>query len=253
MNARIFKVLINFCNTKPFNWLLTQFTQARISKLFIPKYIRMFQINTEEIKQDLEQFKSLNAFFIRELLPNARPIATNPEHIISPVDCKLETSQTITPDAQFTVKGQTLSLAELLGNHTTASRFNDGHIFVLYLSPADYHRIHAPFDSRLLQRYALGKKSWPVNDNGLKYGPRPLCTNYRIINLLANDAAAIFVGATNVNSIVCNTEEDWQKGKEVAYFQFGSTVILLFTKAQITSLKQAGDRLKMGEALAKFN
>lgn len=252
MNASVFKALIWISNSSLFNRLLRAFAKGKFSRRLIPLYIRTYHISLEDVQKPLEAFTSLNDFFIRELRPDARPISADENTVVSPVDCKLELSQTITEVAEFKIKGHTMSLAELLGSETDAKRFTNGHIFVLYLSPADYHRMHAPFDGESLKTYTLGKNSWPVNDLGLRIGPRPLCTNYRVIHKLDNGSAAIFVGATNVNSIVCYDYPFWKKGAELGYFQFGSTVVLLFQEGQIRPLLSQGQPLRMGEALAQF-
>lgn len=252
MQKNIFKFLIHLSNTRLINHALVKFTNARVSRRLIPAYIRHYRVDTGEIKENPDNFQSLNAFFIRELRSGARPLDQQAERVISPVDCVVEVSATLTADAQFKVKGQTLTLRELLGDEDSAAEYAGGHIFVLYLSPADYHRIHAPFDCNLDSQYTLGKTSWPVNPDGLCYGPRPLCTNHRIVNLLSNGACAVFVGATNVNSIVCTSSNVWKKGAEVAYFQFGSTVVLLFKQGRLQPLVAAGSRMLMGEAIGEF-
>lgn len=252
MKKNIFKILIRLSNTRLVNHALIKFTNSRLSRRLIPTYIRTYHIDISEIKESLDSYNSLNAFFIRELRSGARPLDQGVQQIISPVDCVVEVSATLTAGAEFKVKGQTLTLSELLGAEEIADAYRGGHIFVLYLSPADYHRIHAPFDSSLNSQYSLGQSSWPVNADGLRYGTRPLCTNYRIVNQLSNGACTVFVGATNVNSIVCTSSNLWKKGAEVAYFQFGSTVILLFKKAQVQPLVASGSRMLMGEAIAEF-
>ncbi len=252
MNTIFFKALIWICNRRLINYLLRIFANGKLSRRFIPFYVRKFKISLDEVRKPLNEFVSLNDFFIRELQTEARPIHPDEDIIVSPVDCKLELSSSITADAEFTIKGQTMSLEELLGSKNLAEDFEKGHIFVLYLSPADYHRIHAPLSNECMERYTLGKTSWPVNEAGLLHGPRPLCTNYRVIHLLENGAAAIFVGATNVNSIICHDLSYWQKGAELGYFQFGSTVILLFRENQVDALALQDQRLRMGEALARF-
>lgn len=252
MRGWFFKQIIKFCNTRGFNRLLRSFANARFSRHLIPAYVRHYRVNTDEVKRPLQEFRSLNAFFIRELKGEARPVNQEPSVIISPVDARLETSNKITEDLEFSVKAQALTLTELLGSEERAKPYVGGQLFVLYLSPADYHRIHAPFDASLAERYHLGGKSWPVNELGLKYGPRPLCTNYRIINRLTDGTSIVFVGATNVNSIICDDAKSWQKGAEMGYFQFGSTVILLFEEGRITEPVVAGQKLRMGEYLARF-
>jgi phosphatidylserine decarboxylase len=69
------------------------------------------------------------------------------------------------------------------------------------------------------------------------------------------DTAIIKVGALNVASIKLNEEIDKErvdKGEELAYFEFGSTVVLLFSSGTTSFLSHLaeGVRVKMGERIA---
>ena len=53
-----------------------------------------------------------------------------------------------------------------------------------------------------------------------------------------NHTAFIKVGATFVNSIeLTNTTTQWEKGEEVGYFAFGSTVVMLFEQDAIEFMR----------------
>ena len=64
--------------------------------------------------------------------------------------------------------------------------------------------------------------------------------------------ALVKVGAMFVNSIELLHERDTvQKGEEMAYFTFGSTVVLLFEKDMIEVVQElkSGQELRLGEKL----
>ena len=109
---------------------------------------------------------------------------------------------------------------------------------ILYLSPTHYHRIHSPATGEIVDQWAKGKKSYPVNKWGLRYGKHPLSKNYRRITeikLESGHMAVVKVGAMFVNSIeIVHEAEQITKGEELAYFTFGSTVVLLFEKDTFT-------------------
>lgn len=131
-------------------------------------------------------------------------------------------------------------------------------MMVLYLSPSHYHRIHSPLTGTVLRRFTLGRKSYPVNQLGLKYGREPLSKNYRVVTELVSrdkNVAVVKVGAMFVNSIeLVHERENVQKGEEMAYFTFGSTVVLLFEKGmvQVNTSLQKGQEIRLGECLARF-
>ncbi len=93
---------------------------------------------------------------------------------------------------------------------------------MLYLSLRHYHRFHSPV-SRTYQKLAeLGKRSYPVNTMGLKYGKDVLSKNYRYVYELTRadqQMLMIPVGAMNINSIVqTNTGNRLETGKSWAIF-----------------------------------
>jgi phosphatidylserine decarboxylase len=89
------------------------------------------------------------------------------------------------------------------------------------------------------------------------YGVRPLSKNYRVITELKTDygfMSVVKVGAMFVNSIeITHPQSELIKGEEMAFFSFGSTVILLFEKGifQMDTF-QTPCEVKMGERIGIF-
>lgn len=259
MKEKLYQRLIELTNGKQSSQLLQTIAKAKWSKRIIPSYMKIYDINLEEVSKKPQQFSSLHDFFTRELLTEARPVDQSPYVYTSPVDAKVESFGRIEWDMTFLVKGKPYALEDLLGHKDRAAQYADGHFIVFYLSPADYHRIHSPINGTVLRQYTLGQTSFPVNQLGLTYGKKPISHNYRLVTELkvANDqqVALIKVGATFVNSIVLtNTTAQWQKGQEVGYFSFGSTVVMLFEKDAIafTDNVVQGSPIRMGEAFANM-
>lgn len=259
MKEKLYQRLIELTNGKQSSHLLQTIAKAKWSKRIIPSYMRVYDINLEEVSKKPQQFSSLHDFFTRELLEDARPITQSPSTFASPVDAKIESFGRIEWDMTFQVKGKPYALQDLLGNDERALQYTDGYYIVFYLSPADYHRIHSPIDGKVLRQYTLGNTSYPVNKLGLTYGKKPLSHNYRQVTELKlvddKQVAFIKVGATFVNSIVLtNRSEFWQKGQEVGYFSFGSTVVMLFEKDSIEFTENVvkGSPIRMGEAFANM-
>ncbi len=259
MKERFYQNLIELTNGKTSSKILQRVTKSNLSKKFIRSYTKVYDINIDEVSKNMTQYSSLHDFFTRQLKIDARPVETNPTSIVSPVDAKIEAFGEIDANRIFTVKNKPYTLVDLLGNEDRAKRYERGKYIVFYLSPADYHRIHSPFNATVTRQYVLGRKSYPVNQLGLQYGKKPISHNYRMISELiyANNAhaALIKVGATFVNSIVLsNTSTKWQKGEEVGYFTFGSTVVMLFEENTISFNENVvqGNAIRMGEAFASM-
>lgn len=231
------------------------FTKSRLSAWLIPSYAKIYRINQEEMEKSLNHYKTLQQLFIRKLKEGARPIDEAEDSIISPVDAVIEDIGIISEQKDITVKGKQYSIPEMLGSDALAEKYLNGLFVILYLSPSHYHRIHSPISGVVTRQWSLGAKSYPVNRLGLKYGRRPLSKNYRMITEVNSDGkhvAIVKVGAMFVNSIeLTHPHDQLIKGQEMAYFSFGSTVVLLFEKdsVEIDSRMTVPMAIKVGERI----
>ncbi|MBK3493359.1 phosphatidylserine decarboxylase [Viridibacillus sp. YIM B01967] len=257
MKEKLYQKAIELTNGKWSSVLLKRFTTSTISKKIIPSYIDIYDIKTAEVSRNIQSFTSLHDFFTRKLSSEARPFDKDASVYVSPVDAKIESFGAIENNTSFFVKGKTYDLVDLLGKEEHAKTFENGQFIVFYLSPADYHRIHSPIDGKVIRQYTLGARSYPVNGTGLMYGNKPISGNYRSITELETVNGAhcdvIKVGAMFVNSIqLTNTSTTWEKGEEVGYFTFGSTVVMLFEKDCAKFLENVvkDGRVRVGEAFA---
>ncbi|MFC4711924.1 phosphatidylserine decarboxylase [Planococcus dechangensis] len=254
MKKHLYRSMIELTNGKASSALLKRFARSSVSRHFVTNYAKTYQIELQDIVKPLESYPSLHDFFTRKLAQQARPIAD--AEIVSPVDGRIEIAGSIGKDSRFIVKGISYSLAELLGSEPSAASYSGGQYAILYLSPADYHRIHSPADGKVLRQYMLGDKSYPVNKLGLTYGKSPISGNRRLITELETAAGRVVVvkvGAMYVNSIeLTELGTDWEKGAEVGYFSFGSTVALFFERGNVEFASEIADgsRIKVGEPLA---
>jgi phosphatidylserine decarboxylase len=97
---------------------------------------------------------------------------------------------------------------------------------------------------------------YPVNEFGLTFMRRVLSRNERLVTYIRHqigEVAIVKVGAMNVSSIkyVDPEPKALDRGQELAYFEFGSTIVLLTEDGTLqprTDLK-VGDKVQMGEKL----
>lgn len=252
----LYQRFIELTNRPSTSSLLKTFTTSKASKWIIPSYIKTFRIDPTLASKSVGDFETLHDFFTRQLQPQVRPVDQSPKTIVSPVDAKVESFGEITEHGTFSVKGQDYSVGRLLARPEIAASYIGGQYMVLYLSPADYHRIHAPVSGQVKEQYKSGGFSYPVNQLGLKYGKNPISDNFRIVSIVdtgEHDFAVIKVGAMFVNSIeLLPTQDEWTKGQEVGYFAFGSTVVVLSPKDALEwrPSVQAGNKVQVGEPLA---
>ncbi|OUN00455.1 MAG: phosphatidylserine decarboxylase [Paenibacillaceae bacterium ZCTH02-B3] len=230
---------------------------SRLSRRLIPAFVALYRIDTAEAELPPEQYPTLNAFFTRRLKPGARPVDPDPAALVSPVDGRLVAAGPVADGTVIEVKGQSYSLSELLNGSPRVPIYAGGHYWVLYLSPSDYHRIHAPCDGEIAEQERIPGRAYPVNEFGLGLGRRVLSRNERLVTYIRHEkgeVAVVKVGAMNVSSIRCEEPlpSRLTKGEEFARFEFGSTVVLLAEGGlcEPRGDLKPGDRIRVGERLA---
>lgn len=255
MKQSFYRMMIELTNGKVTSGALKKFALSKASRFIIPSFSKVYRINESEMENAITDFSTLHDFFTRKLKEGAREINREPNTVVSPVDAVIEDIGIINPEHIITVKGKQYSISEMLGTKEKAEKYADGYYIIFYLSPSHYHRIHSPVSGTVACQWSLGMKSYPVNKYGLKYGKSTLSKNYRTITEVKHQEgflSIVKVGAMFVNSIeVIYEGEELEKGEEMAYFSFGSTVVLLFEKdsfAPLSSLKLPAD-IKVGEII----
>lgn len=251
----VYRLLIELTNGRWTSAILKSFARSRLSHFVVPSFAKTYRLNQEEMEKGLHEFPTLHDLFVRNLKQGVRPIDQSHESIVSPVDAVLEDVGQIQENSEIIVKGKTYSIEEMLGDPNILPKYLKGTYIILYLSPSHYHRIHSPVNGTITNQWTLGSKSYPVNKWGLKYGVRTLAKNYRVITEVKTEfghVAIVKVGAMFVNSIETVHEgSELEKGREIAYFTFGSTVVLLFEKNtfQLNPNLNTPQEMKVGEKL----
>ncbi|MCF6301218.1 MAG: archaetidylserine decarboxylase [Proteobacteria bacterium] len=243
----------------------------------IKRMIKAFGINVDEAaSSNFNDYAHFNAFFTRKLKANAREINPEPLNIISPVDGVISQVGTIENHRIFQAKGHSFTTSELLASDANEN-YQNGSFITIYLSPKDYHRIHAPLDCKIKNMTHIPGRLFSVANWTAQMIPRLFARNERLVNYIETEIgiiAYVYVGAILVSSIetVSNglitppygakvtellprTKSSYKKGEEMARFNMGSTVILLFPENSIEFNAQikAGSPLKLGEVIAKIN
>lgn len=242
-------------------------------------FIRQYRIDTAEAEYPLEHYATMGDFFVRKLMPGARPIA--PSVLISPVDGTLTQGHPFSPGkAVLTqIKGMDYSLKDLAGPGWNLEDYLQGGFLTIYLAPYNYHRIHAPIDGQVTQVSYVPGALWPVNTWSVGHIPGLFVVNERITVELAGPsgkALVVMVGATNVGRITLDFHpgmegnklprphaSQWQppqplrlvKGEGLGCFELGSTVILVLSKGLMDQVDPAllvpGDKIvRMGQGFA---
>jgi phosphatidylserine decarboxylase len=219
--------------------------------------IRKFNVDMSEAADPVAtNYRSFNAFFTRALKPGARTHDPDPQVLLMPADGKISQIGRIAAGAIFQAKGQSFTAAELLGDAAAAAPFADGWFANIYLSPRDYHRVHMPWTGTLTETLHVPGRLFTVAPWGVRAIPRLFARNERLVCHFDTDhgpMAMVMVGALLVSGV----ETVWngvnipkyasrpqrrdfrgqniriERFAEMARFNYGSTVIVLFPREAI--------------------
>jgi phosphatidylserine decarboxylase len=259
MPKPFYRLLTELSSRKWVSQITGRFAKSKLSRKLIPRFAKAYSIRIEDAEKHINEYASLNDFFTRRLKPGIRPLDPDTTMVLSPVDARITGMGSIQDGLIIGVKGQDYTIEELLNRSPRTVNYNNGYYFVLYLSPTDYHRIHSPVSGRVLEKEHVPGKVYPVNEFGLRYMQRVLSRNERLITFLqttAGEVAVVKVGALNVSSIqyVKPLPDQLERGDELAFFEFGSTVVLLLEDGIFEARPDlmVNSKVSMGEALGLF-
>jgi phosphatidylserine decarboxylase len=221
-----------------------------------------------------KRFDSLHAAFIRRLRDGARAVDQGPTVVVSPSDGIVGAFGRIENGQVYQIKGFPYAIADLLGSADEAEAWRNGWFVTLRLTAGMYHRFHAPHDLTVEQVRYISGDTWNVNPIALKRVERLFCKNERAPITVRLDGgqrlALVPVAAVLVASIrlpwldaernvrsggegVRSSAVRFAKGKEMGWFEHGSTIVVLAPAecAPVEGLAE-GERIAMGEPLLKI-
>jgi phosphatidylserine decarboxylase len=233
-------------------------------------YSRAYGVRLDECAEPGE-WNNFDAFFTRRLRAGARHVDPDPLTVISPADGRIESLGAIEPGGSLVVKGRPYRIAELAGGAEAARRYEGGAGCVVYLSPRDYHRVHAPVGGTVTSIRSLPGDYYPVNAIGVRHVANLFCRNRRVaIEIESNEGlgrvtvvmvVAMIVGRITTIGIDApdvpfgdhpfDPPLPISRGDEIGIFHLGSTVVVLMERrAGATWLSRVGPVL-YGQALAR--
>lgn len=341
VKASFLRVLPLRCMSRCWGFLMSVEIPVSFRPFIYKAWARAFHSNLDEAALPLENYASLQEFFIRTLREGSRHIDPDPNCLVSPVDGKIlrlgELKELGSMIEQ--VKGFSYSAASLLGansflhevvdeetcrEHSERSITEDSSakswwrisfaspklrgpirvspkkgLFycVIYLKPGDYHRVHSPIDWHVLVRRHFSGRLFPTNERATRTIRNLYVENERVVlegQWEQGFIAMAAIGATNVGSIKLFIEPELKtnrprqrllhseppderlyepegvgvivkKGEELAAFNMGSTVVLVFQapvsespgknghSSEFKLCVKSGDKIKVGEAIGKWS
>ena len=240
-----------------------------LRRFLIRLWMRLFDISLNEAaRTHPEEYDSFEDFFTRELRPGVRPQPEDEDVVSAPADGFLQTCGTVQGGDLIQAKGIHYPLGSLLGDYRLAGRFDGGWYATIYLSPGDYHRLHAPCDMSLRSVITIPGQAYSVT-RGTSVGlPGLFCRNERMTCVFESRSgrfALVMVGAMLVTGIETvwrpgepirrlesvEHTQDFRRGEEFGRFTLGSTVVLIFPAGVFDPSPglNPGQPLRVGEPL----
>ncbi|MBI5482406.1 MAG: phosphatidylserine decarboxylase [Deltaproteobacteria bacterium] len=276
--SRLVRDLIRWAPKRTFSTAL-----GAIARIPVPRaarsgvygaYARRFGIDLVEMALPLEDYATLDDFFTRTLRDGARPVDPDPDVAVSPVDCEVLERGDLEGGRMLQVKGCEFTVGALLADTARAVRYIGGVYATLYLSPRDYHRIHAPVAGRVIGCSHVPGELFPVNARAVRDVEGLYACNERLVTFLdgsLGEVAVVKVAACGVGCVTATYDPsvhthaqrptgsreydpapEVRKGDEIGVFHLGSTVIVLFQPGRVVlESLQRGQRLLCGSPLAR--
>ena len=238
-------------------------------------FARAVGADAGEAELALGEYPSFGEFFARRLRDGARAIDASPGAIVSPCDGAVAAAGAIDAGAMIEAKGHAYRVGELVGDPARGGEFDGGSYVTVYLSPANYHRVHAPIAGRIVRYEYVPGAQWPVNPRiaDALGEPNLLAVNERAVIWLdtaIGAVAVVMVGAAAVGNLwLTHLDTDTRAfraagelrrievtppigvgaGDELGAFLLGSTVVVLLPKQAPRIACAAGDVVRQGERI----
>ncbi len=267
-NSRLGRLATDVFFRKKFISLLYGWLYKRqLSRRKIKPFVQKMNVNLDESVCGLEDFKSFNDFFTREIDLSRRSINKNPHVCIAPVDGKILAYPFVEPDITFRIKQSIFNLLKFLCEDALVEKFAGGSMIISRLCLTDYHHFHFPDSGIPSKAIFIGGKYYAGGPYGFRRLTPFYTENYRMLTLFNSDhfgqIAFVEIGAFTVGSI----QQRYQPGIYVAkgtrkgFFELGgSTIVLLFQKGAIeldkdlliNTRNEIETNVRMGDSIGKI-
>lgn len=268
--AQILRVLPRRTITRVMGRLADYEWPDALGSAVVDLYCRAYDVKLAECRK-ASGFTSFDEFFTRELRAGARPMPSDPRVVVCPSDGRVDSLGPV-DGRSFHVKGRPYRVDELVGDADEARRYDGGLGCVVYLSPRDYHRVHAPVDGTIAEVRSMPGDYYPVNAIGVEHVPNLFVRNRRVAIAIDTPesvgigrvtivmVAAMVVGRITVTGIEARDVPFGvhryaqplavSRGEEIGIFRLGSTAVVFFEKRAGLEWAVAEGPVRYGEPLA---
>jgi phosphatidylserine decarboxylase len=266
--AQLLRVLPRNAISRALGALCEAELPAPLMRRVVDVYARAYDVNLDEALPTAAPYASFDAFFTRQLREGVRPLEGDERTMVSPADGKIVDLGRADAHGTIMVKGKPYTLEELVGDAAWARELSGGGFAVVYLSPRDYHRVHAPCSGKIVRVRGIEGDRYPVNTIGEQHVPNLFVKNRRVVMDLRSPefgrVAVVMVGAMIVGrmTVVGIDQPDVQgehapspaiecaRGDEIGKFHLGSTVVLVVPPEHLDRFTRDPGEVIFGQAIA---
>ncbi len=268
--ARILRVLPRARIGRAIGKLADAKWPSPVGRAVVGVYSHVYDVRFDECEKGAD-WASFDAFFTRRLRAGARPIDSDAHTVVSPADGRVESAGPVDGRGTFAVKGRPYSVAELVGDEAESRRFEGGAGCVVYLSPRDYHRVHAPVGGTIRRIRSMPGDYFPVNAIGMRHIPQLFCRNRRVAIEIDADAGmgrvtvvmivAMIVGRITTLGVVADDvpvgDHSFDpplhvaRGEELGVFHLGSTAVMFVERRAAGEWLVREGPVRYGQALVR--
>ena len=247
--------------------------------LVLKSFARKYEIDLTEAEWPLDQYKNLHEFFTRKLQPGARLVASEADAVVAPSDGVVCDAGVVSAGKLLEAKGSVFTLSDLLADSELAARLEGGPYLVTYLSPRDYHRVHAPVGGQITAWTHIPGRLFPVGSRSVAREVGLFARNERFVTVIegaAGVAVVVMVAAVGVGHITASFDPEVAthapgfatgsvrrksfaeppriaRGDELGVFNLGSTTIAVFEPGHVALEPLAvGRALRMGSVVGRL-
>lgn len=257
----------------------TRWTWRPWKNFLIGTVVKNYRVDmSDALEPDPFAYPYFNAFFTRALKPGARVAPADANAIACPADGRISQIGRIKNGRILQAKAHDYTVDELLGDVATAEPYRDGSFITVYLSPRDYHRVHAPLSGTLRETLHIPGRIFSVSPSAVEDVPRLFARNERLVCHFDGERGpfvVIMVGAMLVSGIEtvwsgievppyanATQRKNWmdrkirlQRFDELGRFNMGSTVIVLLPpgSAELSTALVPETAVKVGDSIGQMH
>lgn len=239
-----------------------------VASAVVGTFARAYRVDMDEAVQPDAGYSCFDEFFTRPLREGVRPICDDVDAIVSPADGRIESFGPIARDGTFRIKGRDYTALDLVGDPIDARRYEGGQFAVVYLSPRDYHRVHAPAAGVITTIRSFPGDLFPVNSIGERHIPMLFARNRRVAICIDSTTqgrvTVVMVGAIVVGRITVTGVDERdvpvgehrlepglrvERGDEIGMFHLGSTAVVFVEPGKALPWGIESGPVRMGQSL----